>query len=100
MTNEQWWEKYRRHLESPEWAEKRRQVRERSGGRCEISGCKRKARHCHHLTYARLGRERLEDLIDLCDLHHQQEHPHRKLYTHPVRRVLRQMQKRRRKFGR
>lgn len=56
---------YQHYLASREWALKREAVRARSGGRCE---------HCyvgyqqavHHLTYERLGSERLTDLMAIC----------------------------------
>jgi hypothetical protein len=32
--------------------------------------CDQASKDVHHLTYARLGQERLEDLIDVCRVHH------------------------------
>lgn len=56
---------YQRYLASREWALIKEQVRERCEGWCE---------HCyaapyqdtHHLTYERIGRERVEDLMGVC----------------------------------
>ena len=56
---------YKRYLASREWALLREQVRERCGDGCE---------HCfigsyqetHHLTYERIGREELADLMAVC----------------------------------
>lgn len=61
---------YQRYLASREWSLLREQVRERSGNRCE---------HCfvvpqqavHHLTYARLGHEELDDLMAVCNECHE-----------------------------
>lgn len=56
---------YGRYLASREWAVLKAQVRRRSGGNCER--CRLSpAKETHHLTYERLGRERLEDLQDVC----------------------------------
>lgn len=40
---------------------------------CEVVGCPAYARFCHHVSYARLGRELDEDLRALCPVHHNQE---------------------------
>lgn len=61
---------YQRYLASREWALKREEVRERSGNCCE---------HCfsapqqavHHLTYASVGDEPLEDLMAVCNPCHE-----------------------------
>lgn len=72
-------DKYALYLRSPEWKEKKRLVRERSGGRCEnfvqigigerrfSTRCNRPAKVCQHLTYARFGHELLTDLRDDCE---------------------------------
>lgn len=77
-------DRFSAYLRSPEWKEKKRQVRERSHGQCErihatevIHGdhpaypwtrrCWGKASICNHKTYARFGRELLTDLEDLCE---------------------------------
>lgn len=56
---------YGRYLASREWALLREAVRRRSRGRCER--CPH-GRHdeTHHLTYERIGHERLEDLLGVC----------------------------------
>jgi hypothetical protein len=56
---------YHRYLASREWAVLKTQVRARDGGTCERCGRGAHA-HTHHLTYERLGHERLEDLQGLC----------------------------------
>jgi hypothetical protein len=53
---------YGTYLASREWALLKRQVRERSGGWCERCRAERVS-SIHHLTYERIGHERLEDLI-------------------------------------
>ena len=71
-----WSQAYQNHIDSPEWAVIRDQVRQRSCGLCEQ--CKEKpARHVHHLTYKRLGAEPLDDLLHLCLDCHQKRHPHK-----------------------
>lgn len=58
---------------SREWSVLKQQVKKRSGSVCE------RCRHnqstaVHHLTYARLYRERLEDLQDICQACHEFTH--------------------------
>lgn len=61
---------YQTYLASREWSLLREHVRERSRNRCE---------HClnapqqavHHLTYERIGRERLDDLLAVCNPCHE-----------------------------
>jgi hypothetical protein len=56
---------YHKYLASREWALLREAVRKRSGGKCERCG---QGPHddTHHLTYERVGHERLEDLQAVC----------------------------------
>jgi hypothetical protein len=73
---------YLEYLQSPEWAAKRDAVLNRTDGRCE--DCVRwkyanefrrgRAEHVHHLTYERVGHERPEDLVGLCQYHHRIRH--------------------------
>lgn len=61
--------KYYRHLHSTRWAKKREQRMAKDGNCCRtcgISGEKVKL-HVHHSSYQWLGRERMRDLITLCD---------------------------------
>ena len=61
---------YKRYLASREWSLLREQVRERSANTCE---------HCfyapqeavHHLTYERIGHEKLSDLMAVCNACHE-----------------------------
>ena len=54
------------YLRSPRWKKKREEVFAHYGKRC--FACRRRAKvlHVHHMTYARLGREAMGDLIPLC----------------------------------
>ncbi len=64
---------YRVYLASPHWAELR--ARYRRSGRpqvCVVCGCPWV--QLHHGSYARVGRERLRDLVPLCDEHHEEAH--------------------------
>lgn len=65
-------EKYQTYLASREWALKREAVRERSNNTCEVCH-KAPMQACHHLTYARIYNERLEDLQAICDNCHKFE---------------------------
>jgi hypothetical protein len=51
--------------------------------RCSVPGCGSKRIQYHHLTYQRLGRERVGDVMPLCGRHHRrlhllQKHRHRR----------------------
>lgn len=79
MTREQ----YAVYLQSPAWRAKREAVLQRCGGRCEDCeqyrrinhfGQRNRAVHVHHLTYDRVGREHLGDLMGLCERHHRIRH--------------------------
>lgn len=69
---------YRQYLQSPEWRAVRRRVMGRARGWCERCR-KAKALQVHHLTYARLGHERLTDLQAVCQSCHQAAHPNKVL---------------------
>jgi 5-methylcytosine-specific restriction endonuclease McrA len=64
--------KYREYLQSDEWIEKRDRILKRDKYQCQK--CHAPARDVHHLTYARVRRERDEDLISVCRNCHQFEH--------------------------
>lgn len=56
---------YQRYLASREWALLKEQVRIRSGGTCER--CRNAPyQETHHLTYAHIGNEQIEDLLAVC----------------------------------
>jgi hypothetical protein len=69
-------EEYQRYLASRAWGLLKTQVRSRSGGWCEQCrqrGLWNRGTSVHHLTYARLYHERLDDLIHLCEQCHRYE---------------------------
>ena len=61
---------YQKYLASREWALLKKQIRERSEGKCErcMVG---KYEATHHLTYERIGHENLEDLLGICGKCHE-----------------------------
>ena len=67
---------YKTYLDSPEWDEIRQKRLQYDGYRCVE--CKDDGSHsclqAHHLTYQRIGHERLEDLVTLCHLCHSAHH--------------------------
>jgi hypothetical protein len=65
--------KYIQYLQSEEWKSKRLLVLERDNWICQ--SCKiLKADEVHHLTYANLGNENLDDLISYCKKCHLSKH--------------------------
>lgn len=65
-----------KYMASREWYAKRNAVIERGGGNCER--CRRlPGVHVHHLTYERMGCERLDDLQLLCNPCHEFLHAKR-----------------------
>jgi 5-methylcytosine-specific restriction endonuclease McrA len=64
---------YKQHLRSRKWkllcSEKKRQA----GGQCEKCGCYW-ILQVHHVTYERLGNERLSDLMAVCKFCHEEMH--------------------------
>lgn len=66
---------YDAYLSSGAWRRRRGQVLRRQGGRCGVPGCTAPAVDVHHAEgYSRLGRERLDELLGLCERHHRQLH--------------------------
>jgi hypothetical protein len=62
-------------LRSAAWRRRRRAVLRRQGGRCAVPGCTAQAVDVHHAEgYARLGHERLDELLGVCERHHRQLH--------------------------
>lgn len=60
---------YEEYLQSEDWREKRLQRLQIAQHRC--SACRNsKAIHVHHLTYARIFKEEMADLLPLCEFHH------------------------------
>jgi hypothetical protein len=70
---EDWFARYDAYLRTPEWDRRRRAVLRRANGMCE--GCLiRPAVQVHHLTYDRVGREMLFDLVAVCLACHEAIH--------------------------
>lgn len=63
---------YREYLRSPQWRRRREQRLKLDGYACQQCGTtsKQYRLEVHHLTYKRLGHERMEDLQTLCVLCH------------------------------
>lgn len=68
---------YRAYLRSPAWRKLRDRVRARSGGVCERCG-RRPMVHVHHITYKRIFKEWLADLLAVCRPCHRELHGRRR----------------------
>lgn len=64
---------YHTYIKSEKWASKRKKIFKRAGYKCENCNSKDDLQ-VHHLTYKRLGRERLNDLTALCSNCHSKAH--------------------------
>lgn len=69
---------YQDYLDSAEWQAKRAAARARYGNRCQACQCNGTGSQgrlqVHHLTYERVGRERMSDFTVLCERCHKREH--------------------------
>jgi len=66
---------YDNHINSKEWRITRLTRLELDNYRCVSCGRYVKEKfNCHHLTYKRLGKEKLKDVVTLCVPCHQKEH--------------------------
>lgn len=63
---------YHKYLKSPQWAAKRELYFSRFGRYCKACGTAYGPIQLHHMTYDRLGRERLSDLVALCSKCHRE----------------------------
>lgn len=66
---------YKQYLQSPKWEQIRQRVFARDGFKCIICGAKENL-HCHHHRTTHLFHEEnhLEDLVTLCEKHHDDLH--------------------------
>jgi 5-methylcytosine-specific restriction endonuclease McrA len=71
-TNE-WLRRYKAYLQSPEWQEKRERLLEFWDYQCATCSSPLDLQ-VHHRTYKRVGNERLNDLIVLCESCHEKFH--------------------------
>lgn len=80
-----WWGAYQLYLKSAHWLDLREKVLYRDGYMCQLQlqGCTQGAVQVHHLTYERITRERMSDLISVCLNCHQQQHG-RIFYEEPM----------------
>jgi len=67
-----WWYWYNRYLKSEQWEQKALKVRRRDKFRCRK--CGERGWIVHHLTYERVGKEHMRDLITVCDACHKRLH--------------------------
>jgi 5-methylcytosine-specific restriction endonuclease McrA len=78
-----WWANYDSYLKTPQWRARRDAVIQRAKGVCEGCG-KNHATMVHHLTYARVKREMLFDLVAICKACHDQVHGEKGHTIHDV----------------
>lgn len=72
-----WGDRYGQYLRSEEWQEKRLAVLRRDKYRCQWTGKSATPGdhlNVHHLTYARVGCENLDDLVTVCRSAHRAHH--------------------------
>lgn len=67
-------EEYMAYMKSPEWKAIRAERLKLDDSTCQHCGACYVPLQIHHITYKRLGEERLEDLISLCETCHKKEH--------------------------
>jgi 5-methylcytosine-specific restriction endonuclease McrA len=74
----EWWDKYNAYLLSPAWRALRAKVLQRDKLVCQGCGRPGAATQVHHLTYDRVFREMMFDLVSVCDACHKAIHADRK----------------------
>lgn len=76
-----WRKNYRDYMRSDKWARKSKECLARYGYRCAVcnASAKNVVLHAHHRTYQRLGHERPDDLVALCETCHALFHKYRKI---------------------
>lgn len=77
---------YSKYIKSPQWEAKRQLYFQNFGKYCKACHQTRGPIHVHHMTYERLGRELMSDLISLCPSCHNEVD---RLYRRTGRRDLR-----------
>ena len=65
---------YASYISSHSWKTRAREMREKANFKCQLCACTDKPLNVHHNNYERLGRERDDDLIVLCEPCHQKFH--------------------------
>jgi hypothetical protein len=77
-----WHERYTEYLQSEDWLQLREAVLRRDNYRCALTGKASRPGdplQVHHLTYERVGAERLEDLVTVCRSRHKELHERGKM---------------------
>ena len=65
---------YASYITSHAWKKKAREMREKAGFKCQLCAAIDKPLNVHHNSYERLGRERDDDLLVLCEPCHHKFH--------------------------
>jgi len=67
---------YQDYLRTTHWSVMRKKIKAKYKGKCACCGftAKDEIMHVHHLTYERVGKERLTDLVLLCESCHKHVH--------------------------
>ena len=73
MTSSQFKKKYHDYLKTDSWRKKRKKVLIRDNWTCQKCH-EQRASDIHHLTYVRIFRERMEDLMAVCRKCHEELH--------------------------
>jgi hypothetical protein len=71
-TKSEWLRK--QYQRSHHWRKTSQEHKRRVGWMCEYPGCGRRCDVVHHLNYDHIGNELPEDLMALCNFHHDQMH--------------------------
>lgn len=71
-------EKYKEYLKTQQWKHKKFKRIKLDGYMCQqcFERVKLNTSNCHHITYNRLGREHMEDIITVCIACHKKIHEH------------------------
>lgn len=92
-----WRKNYHIYLQSPYWKSRRDRAMKAHGPTCCV--CKGPATQVHHLTYARLGNERISDLAPVCKVCHEKVTINNlTVYRTPGQRYRKEGQKKRKTF--
>lgn len=65
---------YREYIQSDRWDKKRRKRLKKDNYTCVDCGERDRPLDVHHLSYDRLGNERMDDLVSLCRKCHNERH--------------------------
>lgn len=69
-----WQAKYNKYMKSKTWDKKRRARLEKDRYTCQDCGATDKPLDVHHLTYERMGKEHIDDIISVCRSCHDSRH--------------------------